>query len=96
MNRWDYTVFLGNILSGIASILNFLLMGITVQKAVNKEPDAAKAAIKVSQLYRMLFLIAVVVIGMVLPCFDRWAVLIPLFFVRIAIPFRPLFDKKEK
>ncbi len=96
LRRWDYTVLLGNLLSGSACVLNFLLMGITVQKAVTKEPDAAKTAMKMSQLYRMLFLLIVVIIGVVLPCFHIWAVIIPLFFVRIAVSFRPLFDKKEK
>ena len=96
LRSWDYTVLLGNLLSGSACVLNFLLMGITVQKAVVKEPEAAKTAIKISQLYRMLFLLIVVIIGVVLPVFHMWAVILPLFFVRIAVSFRPLFDKKEK
>lgn len=91
---WNYTVLLGNLLSGTASVLNFLFMGITVQKAVTKEPDAAKSTMKVSQLYRMLFLLVVVIVGVVLPCFDRWSVILPLFFPRIAIAFHPLFEKK--
>ena len=30
-NKWDYTVLLGNLLSGSVSLLNFLLMGLTIQ-----------------------------------------------------------------
>ena len=51
IGRWDYTVLLGNLLSGAAAILNFLLMGITVQRALGKEEAEAKTFIKMSQLY---------------------------------------------
>ena len=93
MCLWDYPVLLGNILTGAAGVLNFLLMGITVQKAVEKEEKAARAAMKVSQMYRTLFLLVVVIIGVVAPCFNIWAVIIPLFFPRIAIAIRPILDK---
>ena len=93
LGKWDYIVLLGNILTGIAGVLNFLLMGITVQKAVEKEEKAARAAMKVSQMYRTLFMLVVVIIGVVAPCFNIWAVIIPLFFPRIAIAIRPILDK---
>ncbi len=94
IGKWDYTVLLGNVLSGAAAILNFFLMGITVQNAVEKDEKDAKSSMKVSQLYRFLFLVVVVIIGAVLPYFSIWTVIIPLFFPRIAIAFRPFFDKK--
>ena len=37
IGRWDYTVLLGNLLSGSAVILNFFLMGIGIQRALEKE-----------------------------------------------------------
>lgn len=94
IGKWDYTVLLGNLLSGAAVIFNFLLMGLTVQRAVQKEEKDAKNFMKVSQIYRFLFLLVVLIIGVVLPCFSIWTVIIPLFFPRIAIAFRPLFDKQ--
>lgn len=96
LSKWDYTVLLGNLLTGAASILNFLFLGITVQKAVLKDEEAAKKTMQASRLYRMLFLLVVVLIGVNVPVFSMWAVLIPLFFPRIAIAFRPMFDKKKK
>ena len=33
--EWNYTVLLGNILSAVFSVLNFFLMGLTVQKALD-------------------------------------------------------------
>ena len=95
LGKWDITVLLGNLLSGTAAVLNFLLMGITVQNAVQKEEKEAKNTMRFSQLYRFLFLIVVVILGAVLPCFSLWTVIIPLFFPRIAIVFRPFFDKKD-
>ena len=91
---WDYTVLLGNLLGGIAAVLNFFLMGITVQKAVTKEEKEAKDIVKLSQTLRMFMQLAFAVIGFLFDVFNVIAVLIPLFFPRIAIMFRPMFDKK--
>jgi len=94
IGKWNYTVLLGNLLSGSAAVLNFLLMGISIAKALEKEAEDAKKAMKLSQSYRFLFLAAVVALGATLSCFNLWTVLIPLLFPRIAIAFRPLFEKK--
>ena len=94
IKQWDYTVLLGNLLSGGAVVLNFFLLGLTVQNALGKEEQEAKKTMKLSQTYRFLFLAVVVIVGVVVACFNTWAVIIPLFFSRIAIAFRPLFDKK--
>ena len=94
IGKWDYTVLLGNLLSGGISVLNFFLLGLTVQKALEKEEKDAKTLMKLSQTYRFLMLIAVVGIGVALPYFNIFSVIIPMFFPRIAISLRPLFDKK--
>lgn len=94
IGKWHYSVLLGNILSGTFAVLNFLLMGITVQAAVLKEEKEARTAIKVSQMYRNLMILVVTIIGVVLPIFNTVAVIVPVFFPRVAISFRPMFDKK--
>ena len=94
MGKWDYTVLLGNLLSATVSIVNFFLMGLTVQHSLNKEEKEAKAAIKASQMYRNLLMLVVLIAGVVLPCFSTWTVLIPVIFPRIAIACRPLLDKR--
>lgn len=88
---WNYTVLLGNLLGAAAAVLNFLLMGITVQKALLREEKDAKNLLRMSQTYRMFGLIAVAVIGIAAPCFDMWSVVIPLLFPRVAVAIRPLF-----
>lgn len=95
IGKWNYTVLLGNVLSFALAIANFFLMGLTVQKAVLKPEKEAKAAMKVSQLYRTLMMLVGVVIGVVAPCFSTWTVVLPIFYPRIAIIFRPFFDRKS-
>ena len=95
IGKWDYTVLLGNLLSDAAVILNFFMLGLTVQRALEKEEKEARGVMKLSQTYRFLFLVVVVIIGAVLSCFNIWTVIIPLLFPRIAIAFRQFFDKKQ-
>lgn len=94
IGRWDYTVLTGNLLSGAAVVLNFFLLGRTVQNALEKDEKDAKTAMKLSQSYRFLMLTVVVVVGAALPVFNTLAVIIPVFFPRVAIALRPLFDRK--
>ena len=93
--HWDYTVLLGNLLGGVTAAGNFFLMGITVQKAVSKEKKPAADLMKLSQTMRLLMQLVVVVLGFVVPCFNPYAVIIPLFFPRIGIMARPFIKGKE-
>ena len=95
IGKWDYTVLLGNVLSSVCSILNFLFLGLTLQKAMaSNDEKYVKNMMRLSQALRLLLVLCVAVLGATLPCFNLWATLIPIFFVRIAILFRPAFDKK--
>lgn len=95
LHHWDYTVLLGNLLGAAAAVLNFLLMGITVQKAVMLSEDEAKNKVRLSQMLRMFMLVAFAVLACVLDCFNLIAFAVTLLFPRIAIIFRPYFDKKN-
>ena len=92
----DYTVPLGNLLGVIIAVLNFFLMGLTIQKSIGLNEKDASEKLKLSQRLRMLMVIALAAVGVGLPCFHSLAVVIPLFFPRIAIVFWPLFNKEEK
>ncbi len=93
---WDYTVILGNLLSLFLSVINFYFMGITVQKAVTMNEADARKLMKSSSSIRTAVMFLVLVIGVVLPVFNTIAVIIPVFFPRVAVSFRPLIkDKKE-
>lgn len=96
LGKWDYTVILGNLLGGLIAVVNFFLMGLTVQKAVQKEEKEARNLIKISQGLRMLLIIATAALGLSLHFFNSITVLVSLFFPRIAILFRQFFEKKDK
>ena len=92
---WDITVLFGNLLGGFCAVLNFFLMGITVQKALAKEEKEARDVIKLSQTLRMFMQLAFAAVGFLIPSFfNVIAVLVSLLFPRIAIAFRPAFDKR--
>ena len=95
IGKWSLSVLFGNLLSGVTGILNFFLMGLTVQAAVIKDEKKAALSMKVSQILRMLLIFAVAAVGVLLDCFNTVTVILPLFFPRIAISFRPIFNKKK-
>ena len=94
VQKWDYTVLLGNLLGIIAVVLNFFLMGLTVQNAVTKEEKEAKNLIKLSQSGRLFMMFVFALIGYLVPVFNAIAVVIPFLFPRIAIMLRPFFQKR--
>ena len=96
LRYWSYTVLLGNLLGGLAAVLNFFLMGISVQKAVMKDEKDAASTMKLSQSLRMVMLFAATALGVLLPVFNTAAAVIPLFFPRIAIFIRTFLIKKGK
>jgi len=94
IGKWTYKCLLGNVLGAFAAVLNFLLMGITVQKAVVKEEKEAKNLMKASQSLRLFMMLLFALVGYLVPAFNLLAVIIPYLFPRIAIVLRPLFIKE--
>lgn len=96
IQKWNYTVLLGNLLSGVIGVVNFLLLGLTVQKAVNSEDEKyAKSLMKSSQAIRLVMLFGVAILGATVPCFNLWATLIPLLFPRITIVIRQILLNRK-
>lgn len=88
---FDYTVILGNLLGGGFAVLNFFLMGLTLQKSLtDDDPKMAKNRVKMSQSFRFLMLIVVAILGGIIPCFNLVAVIVPFFFPRIVLTIRGL------
>ena len=95
IGKWDYTVLLGNLLSGFMGVFNFLLLGITVQRALaTGDPKRASTMIKGSQAMRLFILVGVGVLGATLDCFNLWATLIPLLFPRLSMIIRQIMLRK--
>ena len=66
LQKWDYTIFLGNLLGASTAVGNFFLMGLTVQKAVTKTEEEARKLIKTSQTLRNMFILIIAVVGIVM------------------------------
>ena len=86
LGRWELGVLWGNLLGGGFAVLNFFLLGLTVQKIAN-ETDEKKARLKLQGSYtlRMLLMLAVMVIAVKVPCFVWPAAVISLLFPRLTI-----------
>ena len=93
-SAWDYSVILGNLVGYASAVGNFLLMALTVQKAVGKEPKDASNLMRLSQMLRMLMLFVIALIAYLIDtkvgCFNIIALVIPFFFPRIAVIVRQL------
>ncbi len=96
VGKFNYTVVTGALLGGLASVANFFLMGLGVQKAVQEEPDAAKRKIQFSYTARSFALLVVLGLGVYLPYFHWLAVLLAALFPRITILFRSIALKKQE
>ena len=95
IGKWDYTVLLGNLLSGAVGVLNFLLLGVTVQRALGTgDPKKASSMMKLSQIGRLLIMGGVATLGATVPIFNLWATVIPLFFPRISMIIRQIMLRK--
>lgn len=96
IGKWDYTVLLGNILGACISIINFFLMGITLQKAVGLDEKAMRNKITISQTARTIMLLVAASAGCLAPCFNTAITIIALFFPRIAIALKPIFKGADR
>ena len=98
LKRMDYTVILGALLGSAAAVLNFLMMGLGCQKAMN-DPDRAQLIIKRSYSRRMLAMVVVMIIGFSAPYFHVVAVVLPFLMPSITIKVMQLlglYHPKEK
>ena len=92
VGQWKIGVLLSNVLSATVAIANFLIMGITIQKAVDKEQKDAAQMMKFSQTARLFMQFALAAVGVLF--FKPIASVVPLFFPRIAVAFRPDIGNK--
>lgn len=96
IGAWNATVLWGNLLGGGAAILNFFLMGLTIQKSLSFSEEDAKKFIRVSQSLRMLMLLVFCAIGAAAPIFDLLAVVLPQFYPRIGTMLWPRIEARTK
>ena len=92
---FDYTVILGGFLGGLIAVLNFFLMGVTVQKVASEaNEDNARLRMKASYSRRTLLQMAWVVVAIAAPCFQFAAGILPLLFPSVGIKLMGLIHKE--
>ena len=96
IGAWDLTVLWGNLLGAATAVLNFFLMGLTIQHSLSLSQEDAKKFIQVSQSLRMLMILVLCAIGAALPAFDLLAVVVPQFFPRVGTMLWPKLNKGEQ
>ena len=86
MGRLDQPVVLGALLGSSFAILNFFLLGLSVQKSVSSDnATRGKLVMTLSYSLRMLAMMGVVVAGLSLPYFSWVTVVLPQLFPRLTI-----------
>lgn len=86
LGRWELPVLWGTLLGGGYAVLNFLALGLTVQKvASDSNEKRGKLTMQLSYTLRMLFALVVIVFAIKTP-WIRWpAAVLPLLFPRLTI-----------
>ena len=93
---WSLPVLLGNLLGGVTAVGNFLLMGLTIQKALPQDKKQAANTIRMSQSGRLLMQGLILVLAAVLPkVFNIYTAAIPLLIPRAGVMLRPLLGKPD-
>lgn len=92
ISKFTLNVLLAAVISGAVAVLNFFVMGLTVQKAVTVEDDSdRRKLIRASQLLRLLVMGVIVIVCAVFPKLDIFALFIPLFFPRLFAQARGIY-----
>ncbi len=95
LDRFTLSILWGNLFGLFVVVLNFFLMALTVQMAVEKEEKEAKNTLRLSQNLRFLMLILFAAIAYLLPFVNLISFIIPYLFPRIAIALRPFLVKEK-
>lgn len=86
---WNWPVLWGSLLGSVTAVGNFLLMGLTVQKALTQDKKKASQMIQFSSGGRLLMQGAVLIIAGALPhIFNLWTAIIPLVIPTFAVRIR--------
>lgn len=97
--KYNLSVFLGSLYGGSIALLNFFLMGLTVQKIANMDDQkAAKRKMQASYSMRQLLLLLMVGVGMYIAekyeIFHWLPILLAVVYPRITIAVGGLFRKE--
>lgn len=92
---WNRPVLFGTLLGTAGAVLNFFLMAQTVSHSVTLQQDEVKRKVRFSHSLRTLMLLVLMILGVVLSCFNTIAVLVPFLFPRLIIAAYRLTHRED-
>lgn len=92
---WNLPVLFGTLLGTAGAVLNFFLMAQTVSHSVTLQQDEVKRKVRFSHSLRTLMLLVLMILGVVLSCFNTIAVLVPFLFTRLIIAAYRLTHRED-
>lgn len=96
IGKFDIYVLFGGLTGAVVSVLNFFLMGLTLQKCLDDADEKHRNSfLSLSKSARMIGIVVVVVVAVAVFDFNIYATLIPLVFPRISMLIRQITMKKE-
>lgn len=90
--RFDYTVALGGVIGWSLTVLNFFLMSLGVQRAV-EDPERAQLRMKASYTRRSMLLLAVMIVAFVVDQIHWLPVVASVFYPPVVIFVRQFWVK---
>ena len=93
---FDYRVILSGLLGTVVAVMNFLLMGITVQSVLSVEnQEEAYQRMRLSYRKRTMLQLGWIILAIVAPCFQAVPGIIPLLFPGAFLRIRGVLDWKK-
>lgn len=92
---WSLPVLFGTLLGTAGAVLNFFLMAQTVSHSVTLQQDEVNRKVRFSHSLRTLMLLVLMILGVVLSCFNTIAVLVPFLFPRLIIAAYRLTHRED-
>ncbi len=85
LGKLTFSVLLGSVIGSILAILNFFLLALSLEKAVQSSSEKSKGIVMVSYNVRMLLLMIITILAIVFLKANPFTILIPYIFPRITI-----------
>ncbi len=95
VDRFDIRVLIGALSGGTIAVLNFLIMCLTIQKALSMPEENHAKLMRASQSLRLLLMALTIILCIAVAKLNLIATLVPLLFPRIVVLVRGIMMEKS-
>ncbi len=93
---FDYSLLIGGVLGNFVGVGNFWLMGISAENSLRRNSKSAQRYMNTLYCVRYLGLFLTMTAAGILPFIDLISAAVPLFFPRIAITVKSLWETRTR